>query len=105
MGNRWRDMTDEDKAPYIEMSAEDRKRYEAEMAQYGGEDTAERGRHPRKRGEQQKGSKPRKNLSVFFIFAADCRTSLKHMSITESQKECGARWAAMSSEEKAPYEE
>jgi len=110
--SRWRDMSDEEKKPFIDMTEKDKVRYEREMQQYkanlklnGGGDTP--------KGKKQKKKKdpnaPKRPQSAFFLYCADHRASLKAAnpgySVGDVAKALGKQWQEVDEKLKKSYQE
>ena len=90
LGQKWRDMSDSQKAKYDAKAAADKKRYEKEMKAY------------------KPPYKPKRAMVAFMFFSIEQRPAVqksnKNMGIAEISKVLGAKWRGMSDAEKAPYE-
>lgn len=89
---KWRNLTKETKKPFDDAAAEDKKRYEAEMAQY--------------KGKVVDPNKPKRPPTAYFIFLADFRIKMANSGIEHKDllRKAGEDWRNMSPEMKKPYE-
>lgn len=102
----WKKMSDAEKKKYIQLADKDKKRYDAEMANYVPPKDAKG-----KRGKKAKKdpNAPKRALSAFFWFCNDERNKVKDAlpvgsSVGEVSKECARRWNGLSQSAKAKYE-
>jgi hypothetical protein len=90
LGNMWKTLNDRKKQPYLDRAAEDKKRYEAEMAKYG---------------PAKKPKGPKRAMTSYFFFCHDKRAEVKEanpeMKITEIAKELGRMWKEDFADEKS----
>eukprot|EP00741_Cyanophora_paradoxa_P014087 tig00020734_g13598.t1 len=127
-GEKWREMTAEEKAPYEAKAAADKARYEREKSgkaisakdgEAGGAKEAKASMRKGEGGEEEekpKGGKPaprdpgapKRPSNSYAIFFTESREKLKQnnmsVSSTDLAKICGEKWREMTAEEKAPYE-
>jgi len=100
---RWKAMNDKEKKRFYDMAEQDKKRHEAEMANY-----TPVGGVKRKKNKKDP-NMPKRALSAFFFFCADERASIKQkdptLSVGEVAKILGARWAQVPAENKQLYEQ
>lgn len=89
---KWRALTKETKKPFDDAAAEDKKRYDAEMAQY--------------KGKVVDPNKPKRPPTAYFIFLADFRIKMANAKIEHKKllQKAGEDWRNMSPEMKKPYE-
>eukprot|EP00056_Hartaetosiga_gracilis_P011540 m.175620 g.175620 ORF g.175620 m.175620 type:complete len:228 (+) comp13518_c3_seq13:714-1397(+) len=106
IGQKWRQLTDEEKAPYNDLARQDRERYKRDMETYvptpGYEDSGKR-----RRRKKKDPNAPKKPRSAYFIFAGDRREDIKSqnpdMRVAEIAKKTGAEWRNLSDDQKKPY--
>lgn len=102
----WKQLTEEQRKPYEERAAEDKKRYEREMAEYPEDETDE----PVKKKKKKDPNAPKKNLNAWMFFIQQVRPSVMAelgedgKRVATVTKVVGDRWSKMTPEEKAPYE-
>jgi len=89
---KWRNLTVDDKIPFDAAAAEDKKRYQTEMALY--------------KGKTVDPNKPKRPPTAYFIFLADFRIKMAGTGIEHKDllKKAGEDWRNMSPEMKKPYE-
>eukprot|EP00736_Rhodelphis_marinus_P003727 Rmarinus@m.4239 len=95
-GEKWKEMTDEEKAPYVEKAKQLRAEYEVQKAEY--------------EKELEKTRKPKKPLTGYFLFMADFRKQYKdehpeEKGVQKLTQAAGMKWKNMTEEEKLPYNE
>jgi hypothetical protein len=110
LGARWNALSDKQKKPYVKLSAQDKSRYDDEMANYTPpsddelEEVASKGR---KKKKERTG--PKRPLSSYMFFCQDVRNNTKeknpNMSGKEITSELGRLWKELTDEEKVPYQE
>lgn len=89
--------------PYEERAAEDKKRYEREMAEYPESDPEE----PVKKRKKKDPNAPRKNLNAWMFFVQQVRPQVvaelgdEGKRVATVTKAVSERWSKMSPEEKA----
>lgn len=92
----WRKVSDSEKKPFDDLAKKDRKRYDDEMAAYGGK-------------RPKDSNKPKRPQSAYFLFLADFREKEKakfkydggHKDLIRA---AGEAWNKLSTAEKAPFE-
>eukprot|EP00741_Cyanophora_paradoxa_P014565 tig00020806_g14045.t1 len=106
-GEKWKEMTAEEKALYETKAAADKARYEREMASYvppEGFEAAKKNSKPKKDPTAPAGAK-----NAFNFFSNEARAKLKEseptLSFGEVGKRVAAEWNALPAEAKTPYEE
>lgn len=89
---KWRSLTSEKKKPFEAAAADDKKRYEQEMAAY--------------KGKTVDPNKPKRPPTAYFLFLADFRIRMANKGIEHKEllKMAGEEWRALSNEDKKPYE-
>ena len=101
IGKRWKEVDDDDKAPYVEKAEKDALRHEREMADY----VPAEGTEPAK---TKKEKNPVKGAtSGFMYFAKMTRAGVKEShpdaSFGEVSKKVGTMWKALDDSKKAPF--
>eukprot|EP00613_Pedinella_sp_CCMP2098_P071977 CAMPEP_0171913252 /NCGR_PEP_ID=MMETSP0993-20121228/11615_1 /TAXON_ID=483369 /ORGANISM="non described non described, Strain CCMP2098" /LENGTH=754 /DNA_ID=CAMNT_0012547207 /DNA_START=29 /DNA_END=2293 /DNA_ORIENTATION=- len=118
-GAKWKTLSEEDKTSYNAQAAVAKDEYKVAMAAYvppepaSGDDEAEEPAAGAKKKRKVKAKKdpnaPKKPLTGYFIFMATAREGVKaenpEASVGELGKLMGAKWKALSDEEKAPFNE
>ncbi|CAL1526219.1 unnamed protein product, partial [Lymnaea stagnalis] len=89
---KWRSLTTDKKKPFEAAAADDKKRYEQEMAAY--------------KGKTVDPNKPKRPPTAYFLFLADFRIRMANKGIEHKEllKMAGEEWRALSNEDKKPYE-
>lgn len=101
----WKKMSDSEKKKFIAMADKDKKRFDAEMANYvPPKDSGKKGKKNKKDPNS-----PKRALSAFFWFCSDERNRVKATLPAGSgvgvvSKECARIWATLSASQKAKYE-
>lgn len=112
-GNKWAEMSDAEKAPFIKKSEKDRKRHEAEMKNYvppqSDSDSDDDAPKKKKHKKSKDPNAPKRPTSAYFYFAADQRPALKKenpsLTITEQATKIGALWRDLDDDAKQPYQD
>lgn len=93
---KWRALDSRGKKPFDDQAAQDKARYDREMAQYGGG----RSRQPKDPNA------PKKPLTGYFLFLADFRERHRGKDIANKDllKMAGEEWRELDDSEKMPYE-
>lgn len=103
LGRVWRSLSDVEKEPYIQLSSEDKDRYNDEMADYVVPDNI--GFVESKTKTKRSG--PKRGLTSYIYFCKDYRDILKNSNPELSNKEItsslGKKWGILSDKEKAPF--
>jgi hypothetical protein len=122
-GVEWKALSDKEKEPYNALNVKDKKRYETAMANYkppkrsasssesdSDDSSSDDNKSKNKRKKQKKvkdPNAPKKALSAYMFFAADCRPKLKSnepsLKPTEVLKRIGEEWGKLSEDQKKPY--
>ena len=106
MGRRWREMTDEDKKPFLADAAEDKDRYEAEILGYVPPPPCSDDDIPSEKKE--KNTSPKRGKSAYNFFCAEERPKIKaeneDMKNPEILRELGIRWAALKENDEDEFE-
>ncbi|CAG5118595.1 unnamed protein product, partial [Candidula unifasciata] len=89
---KWRGLTADKKKPFEAAAAEDKKRYEVEMAAY--------------KGKSVDPNKPKRPPTAYFLFLAGFRIRMANKGIEHKEllKMAGEEWRSMTNEDKKPYE-
>ncbi|CAJ1896816.1 unnamed protein product [Cylindrotheca closterium] len=111
----YKELTPEEKAPYDEKANADKARYKSEMADYtppaGSSSKAEKGGKGKKAPAKKKKdpNAPKRGTTSFMYFSSEMRPKIKEenpdISFGDTGKELGARFRALSPEEKKKYED
>ena len=113
LGNLWKEMSKEEKKPYLDLAAEDKKRFQKEMEGYNPPSDSEsddEDKEPKKKKKRAKKdpNAPKRNVSAYFHFASAIRPKLKAdnptLGVTELAKMIGERWQKLTDSDKKPYE-
>ena len=109
LGVRWRNLDTAAKAPYESLAAEERVRYQTEIAKWREENPEpkeDKALERRRRRKKEEGA-PKRAQTAFLYFANDVRQAVREEMPEKSHKEVlaflGERWKAMPEEEKRPY--
>jgi len=111
LGPAWQKLSAKAKAKYEKLAAQDKQRYDAEMASYT--PPPPRDASPkRKAGKAKKAPKdpnaPKKPKNAFLFFSdakrADIRSAHPDYKITDVSRELGSLWKSMSAAQRAPFE-
>ncbi|XP_029986537.1 high mobility group protein B2-like [Sphaeramia orbicularis] len=98
---RWKTMSPKEKVKFEDMAKNDKIRYEREMKSY----VPPKGVKGKKKKDP---NAPKRPPSAFFVFCSDFRPKIKEeypgISIGDTAKKLGEKWAATSSKDKGPYE-
>ena len=104
LGEMWKEEDEEEKKRYQKMAADDKKRYEAEIAEYEPKD----GFKSPKKSKKVKSTAPKRALSAYLFFCQATRDDIKkkNPSIKSSEilSELGKMWKALSDKKKKPFE-
>lgn len=99
---RWKEMVDNEKCTFSDMSDKDKIRYEAEMKNYN--PPAGEGKRKKKKKDP---NAPKRPQSAFFLFCADRRALVKaeHPSYTvgDIARDLGKKWSETKPDVKATY--
>jgi hypothetical protein len=119
LGNMWKELDEDAKAPWTEKAAQDKERYNNAMADYvppkreegDDSDDEETSKPSKKKAKKAKKdpNEPKRPMASYFIWMGENRESFKNenpdATIGELGKIMGAKWKTLSEEEKAPYNE
>jgi structure-specific recognition protein 1 len=113
LGQKYKDLTDEEKAKYEKMAAADKTRYEEEMETYekpedsGDEDESIASGKKKKKKAKKDPNAPKNALTAFMFFNKDMRHKLKEenpdLSFGDLGRLVGEKFKALTDEEKAKY--
>lgn len=113
LGQKYKDLTDEEKAKYEEMAAADKARYEEEMETYekpedsGDEDESVASGKKKKKKAKKDPNAPKNALTAFMFFNKDMRHKLKEdnpdLSFGDLGRLVGEKFKALTDDEKAKY--
>eukprot|EP01123_Difflugia_compressa_P010408 TRINITY_DN379_c0_g1_i8.p1 TRINITY_DN379_c0_g1~~TRINITY_DN379_c0_g1_i8.p1 ORF type:complete len:221 (-),score=64.06 TRINITY_DN379_c0_g1_i8:257-919(-) len=120
----WKELTDEDKKPYVKQHEEDKDRYNNEMENYqepsasesssdsdqSSEEEEKKKKKPAKKKQKKEKDpdQPKPKTNAYMYFQKDQREIIKKenpglKSVPEIAKKIGAIWRSMSEDEKKPY--
>lgn len=103
LGEAWRALTPEEKAPYVKLNEADKARYLKDLQ---AADPATLSAANRKRLKKEAGG-PRRPLSSYMFFSRDNRTIVQkenpEAKFAQVGKLLGQKWKGMNKEEKQPY--
>lgn len=106
IGDKWKTLTPEQKERYERLARVDKDRYANEMRHYVRPAGLDNGK---KRRAKKDPNAPKGVLSSYIMFSNVAREEIRaanpEMPVTEIMKQIGARWRAMSADDKLPYEE
>ena len=106
LGERWKNLSSDEKQKYEDMAAEDKKRYKKEMASYTPPEGSE---GKTKKKAKKDPNAPKKAATSFFIFSSEMRPKLKaenpDIKFGELGKKLGELFRNLSPEEKERYEQ
>ena len=103
LGRRWKNMSDDEKQPFTKQSAEDKKRYEAEMKDYTpspewqASQDSDSGDDKKKTKKKKTG--PKRALSAYMFFCMEKRPEVKDNNTDMTTKEITAELGRMWREE------
>lgn len=105
LGRRWKELTEEEKLPWKQMSDRDKERHTREFAALSLEDQA---RYNKAKVRRKKKDKDHPTVkTAFILFSQKLRPEIykenPNVKFTEAGVILGKRWHAMSQEEKKPY--
>jgi len=114
-GIAWGEMDDDDKAPFVRMSEEDRRRHEYEMSHYippprvYDSDSDDEAPRQKKQKKKKDPNAPKRPISAYFFFAGAVRPKIREdnpgMLITKVASLIGSKWRELEDGDKKPYEE
>ena len=103
LAKKWKSLSDRDKKKYEDMSQKDRVRYDGEMTSYEPPSDSETTKKSRKKEK----TGPKRPTQAYIFFCKSQRDVVKRENPDMNGKnvtaELGARWKALSEDEKKPY--
>ena len=103
LAKKWKSLSDKDKKKYEDMSQKDRLRYEGEMTSYEPPSDSESTKKSRKKEK----TGPKRPTQAYIFFCKSQRDVVKRENPDMNGKnvtaELGARWKALSEDDKKPY--
>jgi len=106
LGRQWREMTDEEKKPFLDEAAEDKERYEEEKVGYVPPQHSSDDDQPKEKNEKKKS--PKRGKSAYNFFCAEERSKIKaenqDMNNSDILRELGIRWAALKENNQEEFE-
>ena len=103
LAKKWKSLSDKDKKKYEDMSQKDRVRYDGEMTSYEPPSDSETTKKSRKKEK----TGPKRPTQAYIFFCKSQRDVVKRENPDMNGKnvtaELGARWKALSEDEKKPY--
>ena len=112
LGPAWQKLSAKAKAKYEKLAAQDKQRYDAEMASYT-PPPQQRDASPQRKSKAKapKGPKdpnaPKRGRNAFLFFSdaerAKVRSAFPNYKITDVSRELGTRWKAMSEAQRSPF--
>jgi len=112
LGKLWKELTDDEKKPYADKAAEDKKRYTTAMESYTppeeSSSSSDEGPKKKKRKKAKKDpNAPKRSLSSFMIFSNEKRAAVREanptLSVTETSKKLSEMWKGLLPDERAKY--
>jgi hypothetical protein len=109
--DEWKQLGDDDKQQYHDLAAQDKMRYDREMAEYrlrtaDSDDPKEANKKANRRKKDS--NLPKRSLSAFMFFSNEKRPEFKAENpkdtIGDLAKKIGAAWKLLTPEDKIPYE-
>lgn len=105
LGSMWRELSEDDKKTYKDLSAADQSRYKEEMKNYVPDPNAEA---PRKKKRKKDPNAPKRGKSAFMFYSIEKRPKISkkkpELSFTEIAKFIGAEWKNLKPRTKKKYE-
>lgn len=106
LGEMWKALKDAEQEKYNKKAQADKERYAREMATYVPPPHLEEAK--RTRGAKKERTGPARPTSAYLFFCQDARAKIKaekpDLSAKETMHELGARWNALTAEQRRPYE-
>lgn len=99
LGRLWKELSDEDKQPYVEQAAAAKAAYEVEKAEWEKQNKKSRGKKT-----SPDGPKRPRSAYIFFCNANRAEVSTEFATLGEVSKELGRRWNNLDDDAKAQYE-
>jgi|UniRef100_K3WX01 hypothetical protein len=105
IGRRWKEISEEDRRPYDELAAADKKRYLEEKEDYVPDPSFESSKSSRKKKDP---NAPKRALSAYFFFCNEIRDSVRsqnpNMKITEIATLLAAKWRELPEKKRVKYQ-
>lgn len=105
IGRRWKKISDEERRPYDELAAADKRRYQEEKEDYVPDPSFETTKGSRKKKDP---NAPKRALSAYFFFCNDIRQEVRdenpNKKITEIATLLAERWRALPDKKRAKYQ-
>ncbi|KAL7694315.1 putative High mobility group box domain-containing protein [Plasmopara halstedii] len=105
IGRRWKQISDEDRRPYDELAAADKRRYLEEKEDYVPDPSFESTKGSRKKKDP---NAPKRALSAYFFFCNDIRQEVRdenpNKKITEIATLLAEKWRALPDKKRAKYQ-
>jgi len=105
IGKRWKAITDEDRRPYDELAAADKKRYIEEKEDYVPDPSFESTKSSRKKKDP---NAPKRALSAYFFFCNEIREGVRaenpNKKITEIATLLAEKWRALPDKKRVKYQ-
>lgn len=105
IGRRWKVITDEDRRPYDELAAADKKRYAEEKEDYVPDPSFEATKSSRKKKDP---NAPKRALSAYFFFCNEIREGVRaenpNKKITEIATLLAEKWRALPEKKRVKYQ-
>lgn len=105
IGRRWKEISEEERRPYDELAAADKKRYAEEKEDYVPDPSFETAKSTRKKKDP---NAPKRALSAYFFFCNEIRESVRaenpDKKITEIATLLAAKWRALPDKKRVKYQ-
>lgn len=105
IGRRWKAIDPEQRKPYEELAAADKKRYNEEKEDYVPDPSFESGRGTRKKKDP---NAPKRPLSAYFFFCNEIRNEVREANpnkkVTEIAQLLAERWRALPDKKRVKYQ-
>ncbi|KAL4159894.1 hypothetical protein PRNP1_000467 [Phytophthora ramorum] len=105
IGRRWKQITDEDRKPYDELAAADKRRYQEEKEDYVPDPSFAAAKGSRKKKDP---NAPKRALSAYFFFCNEIRQEVRdenpNKKITEIATLLAERWRALPDKKRVKYQ-
>jgi len=105
IGRRWKETDAEQRKPYEELAAADKKRYLEEKEDYVPDPSFESGRGTRKKKDP---NAPKRPLSAYFFFCNEIRNEVRtanpNKKVTEIAQLLAERWRALPDKKRVKYQ-
>ncbi|KAE8889627.1 hypothetical protein PF003_g26379 [Phytophthora fragariae] len=105
IGRRWKQISDEERRPYDELAAADKRRYQEEKEDYVPDPSFETTKGSRKKKDP---NAPKRALSAYFFFCNEIRQEVRdenpNKRITEIAPLLAERWRALPDKKRVKYQ-